>query len=500
MNGFFPFLTSAQGHDTFSFKDILFLLQKVFGRRRGSAGMGGGERVEKWLTATAGVFGYFGLVLLYILVVYSLMTSRPAIQILFGFISLSILAGMIAEALGWMARDQVIHLELVLVGVASFLTAVFLAIRRKKNLPADSASPPIAASIPHEFSPEKIVQAARVEDPEKSEEDKRLPEDNSSLQSIFQAGFSVLLYGPTGSGKTFGVVMDHLKTLERTGERDGIVLIPCSDGMEDYDLLSKPVPIGPHEKIRILDELGIEFPEIPESDLSRLIGDWSRVEGPLRAAFRRATAGERIAVVFDELNRASNSARNLILKAIDPVLGHYELHDFTSGEIFRVPLSSLQFSATCNLGGAYSQTQELDESLLDRFQAVQFLDYNTSLEKKILMKEGLPTEKADQLIDVAVALREAYKMGHLSAPLSTRHLKNWGRAISRGGDPAAVARSLWVDRLIAHDRHGFPDEEQVRAILDVLSMTFRSGNGSGKKPGTRPPIRPAATPRSNSQT
>ncbi|MHB8543443.1 MAG: CbbQ/NirQ/NorQ domain-containing protein [Leptospirales bacterium] len=456
--------------------------------------------MEKWLTATAGVFGYFGLVLLYILVVYSLMTSRPAIQVLFGFISLSILAGMIAEALGWMSKYQVIRLELILTGGAVFLTGLFLVARRKKSPPAGRDSPAIPSSLPHGVFPDTPVLTENGMNVGRSEAEERLPEEYSSLQSIFQDGFSVLLYGPTGSGKTFGVVMDHLKTLERRGERDGIVLIPCSDGMEDYDLLSKPIPIGPHEKIRILEELGVEFPEIPESALSRLIGDWNRVEGPLRAAFRRAAAGERIAVVFDELNRASNSARNLILKAIDPVLGHYELHDFTDGEIFRVPLSSLQFSATCNLGGAYSQTQELDESLLDRFQAVQFMDYNTRLEKQILLKEGLTPEKADQLIDVAVALREAYKMGHLSAPLSTRHLKNWGRAIFHGGDPAGVARSLWVDRLIAHDRHGFPDDEQVRAILDVLGMTFRSGNGSGKKNGTQSPVRPEASPRSHSPT
>ncbi len=441
--------------------------------------MSRGVDVEKWLTAMAGVFGYFGLIFLYILAVYLLMTSRPAIQVLFGFISFSVLSGMIAGAMGWMSKPRIVRLELFLTGGSIVLTALFLRIRRKAPPPDASVSPPVSPSI----SPTPLENSLKSQDGREAVQkgDEPLPEGPDGLQSVFRAGLSVLLYGPTGSGKTFGVIMEHLKGLERKGELDGIVLIPCSDGMEDYDLLSKPVPVGPREKIRILQKLVVEFPEIRLSSLSRLLGDWNRVEGPVRMAFRRATSGEKIAVVFDELNRASHSARNLILKAMDPVLGHYELHDFTSGEIVRAPLSNLQFSATCNLGGAYSQTQELDDSLVDRFQAVRFVDYNTTLERRILIEGGLAPDQADRLIKVAVALREAYKTGHLCAPLSTRHLKNWGRTISRGGDPVAVARSLWVDRLVAHDRHGFPDDEQIRAILEVLARTFRSGNGSEPK-------------------
>ena len=114
-----------------------------------------------------------------------------------------------------------------------------------------------------------------------------------------------------------------------------------------------------------------------------------------------------------------------------------------------------------------------------------FVDYNTGLEERILEGEGLPPSRVSQLMSVAGALRDAYRMGHLNAPLSTRHLKNWGRAVAGGGDPQATARMLWVDRLIAHDRHGYPDEEQVMGVLEILSSTFSGTSGVPEDPASR---------------
>ncbi|EQD49218.1 hypothetical protein B1A_13780, partial [mine drainage metagenome] len=87
--------------------------------------------------------------------------------------------------------------------------------------------------------------------------------DPFSLRTIFEKGFSVLLYGPTGSGKTFSIVIEHLQFLKNEGRIDQIVMIPCSDGMEDYDLLSKPIPIGPQEKMRMMMTLSREYADRP---------------------------------------------------------------------------------------------------------------------------------------------------------------------------------------------------------------------------------------------
>lgn len=434
--------------------------------------------MEKWVSAV-GVFGYIGLLIGYILAVSYLNTrKRIFFHLLFGGLSVFVLVEVIANSMGWVTAERVVQAVLLSMGVTAILMMGLFWYFRKNASLGHRTSGKGKVFVPPSTLPDRVLLSGGNDGSLPPSHPDVLSKEQYSLETIFREGFSVLLYGPTGSGKTFGVIFEHLRVLEKKGERDGVVLIPCTDGMEDYDLLSKPIPIGPREKVRLLQDLGKEFPSLDQSSISRILGDWTRVEGPLKSAFRRAAQGERLAIVFDELNRASRSARNLILKAMDPVLGHYELHDFTSGEVLRVSLPSIQFCATCNLGASYNQTHDLDESLLDRFQSVLFVDYNPDLEYRILVEEGLSSSQSSQLVQVAVSLREAYKMGHLAAPLSTRHLKNWARAVVRGGDPISTARSLWVDRLIVHDRHGYPDEEQVHAILEILSMTFRTVRSS----------------------
>ena len=362
--------------------------------------------------------------------------------------------------------------------IAIFLFIVYLYFRKKKALPPSSEffgvrKKPAPDSEKGGSFMKSVEPKEAALDPQEDPLSLLPTPDPFSLRTIFEKGFSVLLYGPTGSGKTFSIVIEHLQSLKNEGRIDQIVMIPCSDGMEDYDLLSKPIPIGPQEKMRMMMNLSREYSDVPLSVIAQTLGDWTRVEGPLKRVFRLAHEGERIAVVFDELNRASRAARNLILKAIDPVLEHYELHDFITGDVISVPLDRIQFCATSNIGASYSQTHDLDESLLDRFQSIVFVDYNTELEREIFKKQGLPPGIAQSIMNVAATLREAYKQGHLSAPLSTRHIKNWGQSILDGADPITSARGLWLNRLISHDQHGYPDEEQLEAIEQVLEGAFR---------------------------
>lgn len=425
--------------------------------------------MEKYLEALGGVLGYFGLVFIYALSAYLLVRSPFWVRFLFGFSSLSILGGMVAHTLGWASFSRILSVESVLIGGVFCLTTVILWKQRRKG-----AKDPVASThlMPVDFSGPGPFPAASEREDIGHDDLERKASVGEEIGRCLSEGLSVLVYGPTGSGKTYGVIMECLQNEKAGGSIRDIVLIPCTDGMEDYDLLNKPVPVGPREKAVRLREMGGEYPGVTESSLSRLFGDWDRAEGPLRGAFRRASSGEKLAVVFDELNRSSKSAMNLILKAMDPVLGYYELVDFTSGQRFRVPLERLLFCATCNIGDGYGQTQDLDWALMDRFSSVVFMDYDTLLEQRLLEAEGVISPVAQGMIRVAKALREAYRTGDLSAPLSTRHLKNWGHLVAGGADPETVARSLWINRLVARDRHGFPDENQIRGILEILHATF----------------------------
>lgn len=423
--------------------------------------------MKNWMVALGGVLGYFGLIFLYTLGAYLVVRSPPWFRFLFGFSSLSILAGLLARIFHWAPVSRILLAECVLIGGA-LLFALYRAFFSKK--PDEGG---VVENPPEDRSGKPDEKGKAI--PSFGEADEDLPEASSvreEIRELLAANLSVLVYGPTGSGKTSRVLMECLRNEPSGGDGRSIVLIACSDGMEDYDLLNRPIPVSPAEKALSLRAMAIAHPDVRIGALSHLFGDWDRAEGPLRSAFRRAARGERLAVVFDELNRSSTSAMNLILKAMDPVLGHYELFDFTTGEHLASPLDRLVFCATCNMGDGYGQTRELDWSLLDRFPGVVFMDYDVRLEKRMLLDMGIPPELASRMVHVALTLREAYRTGSLAAPLSTRHLKNWGRIVADGANPGRIALCLWVNRLVTHDRLGFPDKDQVHGIREVLARTF----------------------------
>ena len=180
--------------------------------------------------------------------------------------------------------------------IAIFLFFVSLYFRKKKALPPSSEffgvrKKPATDSEKGGSLMKSAEPKEALSDPQEEALSLLPAPDPFSLRTIFEKGFSVLLYGPTGSGKTFSIVIEHLQTLKNEGRIDQIVMIPCSDGMEDYDLLSKPIPIGPQEKMRMMMTLSHEYSDVPLSVIAQTLGDWTRVEGPLKRVFRLAHEG-----------------------------------------------------------------------------------------------------------------------------------------------------------------------------------------------------------------
>jgi MoxR-like ATPase len=287
----------------------------------------------------------------------------------------------------------------------------------------------------------------------------------SQMQSLLRTT-RVLLYGPPGSGKTHGI-MSALGALKDRGEVDSIYLVPCSDGMEDTDLLSKTVPLGPQERLQAFLDLKKANPTLPENVLLSSIGEWSRTEGVLRKIFIEART-KRVAVVLDELSRAGASARNLILKALDPVTGRYELHDFMAGETLYAGLDSILWSASCNMGAAYAQASTLDEALLDRFESTLFVDYDTKVESELMAAAGISDEMVRSMARCVATLRHAYKSGSLPSPLSTRMVKGWAAKVAKGQSLLEAAETTWLYRIVDRDDKGYPDESQVSTIKKVV--------------------------------
>ena len=259
------------------------------------------------------------------------------------------------------------------------------------------------------------------------------------LKLALKRAKSILLYGPTGSGKTTTV-------LEAVKE-EGLPLyqINITNGLEDIDLLQKLIPD-------------------PET------GRWQRVEGELVKAFRHAQE-EKVAILLEEVSRSSKSLRNLLIKAMDKKNGSYTLHDFTSGDYITVPAENIVWIATANLGSSYGDTSELDPALMRRFSLTVFVDYDTKKELEIL-KEIVDEETARKMVEFAKKIRENYLAGRLPYPLDTGTLVEWAEMTAETEDPIEAAEMVFLYRIVERDSFGYPEKGQLEVIGEELEALF----------------------------
>ncbi len=262
---------------------------------------------------------------------------------------------------------------------------------------------------------------------------------HGKIKLALEKSKSILLYGPTGSGKTY-TVLEAVKE-----EALPLYQIHISTGLEDIDLLQKLIP-------------------------DPTTGKWQRIEGELVKAFRHAQ-NEKVAILLEEISRSSKSLRNLLIKAMDRKDNAYTLHDFTSGEYIEVPAENIVWIATANLGSSYGDTSELDPALMRRFSLTVFVDYDPKKELEIL-KEIVDEETARKMVEFAKKIRENYLTGRLPYPLDTGTLVEWAEVTAETEDPIESAELVFLYRIVERDSFGYPENGQLEVIREELENLF----------------------------
>lgn len=249
----------------------------------------------------------------------------------------------------------------------------------------------------------------------------------------FKGGDRILLYWPTGTGKTYNFI-EFLKA-----EWMQYAIVPVSEGMEDIDLMNYIVPTA----------TGVTYKAKQITEL-----------------LEKAEAGEKVCIIFDELNRGSNSLMNLVLKALDPVDGvHYSVYNLLQDRTYLIKQENIIWGATVNLWGKYTGTNALDEALFDRFNIVNFLGYSPSVELSLCEAVWFNKAHSKKILNFVAAIREFATSGELRSPISTRGIKVWMEEYMNNGNDllAAFDRTLMY-RLISVDEFGFPNEQELGIV------------------------------------
>lgn len=258
-------------------------------------------------------------------------------------------------------------------------------------------------------------------------------------EQIYKTGDRVLLYGPTGTGKTYDF-LSAVGAMHDAGTIDDYVMVTITEGFTDVDFLAHIIPT----------DKGIRYQE--NSIVQHL---------------RDASKGKRVAILFDELNRGSREFMNLVLKLLDAVNGDtYLLNNFIQDEIIEVPIANVFFMATMNLGGKYTGTNALDEALLDRFNIVQHKGYNPDVEDKMLDAFGEHKAAIKTIID---SIRLLATGGEIRAPISTRGIKIWAELFINSPktkeDVFNTFQYSLLNRLTSVDDFGNPNNDELATIL-----------------------------------
>lgn len=315
-----------------------------------------------------------------------------------------------------------------------------------------------------------LSEAGVIEKPAKKEK-----EEPFEQLKRFAFKIPVLVEGDRGSGKTYEA-FEYAKSLNIEPS-----FVGGHAGIESIDLLGCLVPYaGQENKLQDTSVSAADFfsgdyqMNISSNNSNSLI--WK--DGPIAEAFRKAQNGEKAILIIDELLRIPQRELNILLTALSPIDGKYNLRtgrilEVINGvareEILSCDTRDLFVLATTNVGGQYA-VDTIDPALAERFVVVRKdTEQNTLvniLKNKAKLK-GFSETLAEQAGLFFNRMNNAKEQGLIEEVPTLRTLS---RAFDLAEKEDEVKDYIFDQHLlwVARDVYGKPDKEQVRCVKRIL--------------------------------
>ena len=320
-----------------------------------------------------------------------------------------------------------------------------------------------------------LSEAGVIEKPAKNEE----KEEPFKELKRFAFKIPVLVEGDRGSGKTYEA-FEYAKSLNIEPS-----FVGGHAGIESIDLLGCLVPYaGQENKLQDTSVSAADFfsgdyqMKVSSNSSNSLI--WK--DGPIAEAFRKAQNGEKSILIIDELLRIPQRELNILLTALSPVHGKYNLRtgrilEVIDGvareEVLSCDTQNLFVLATTNVGGQYA-VDTIDPALAERFIVLRKdteFDTLVSILKEKAKEKGFNETLAEKAGLFLNRMTDAKEQG-LVAEVPT--LRTLSRAFDLAEQEEEVKeyilaqKLLWVDR----DVYGKPVKEQMEVIKNLLESYF----------------------------
>lgn len=207
------------------------------------------------------------------------------------------------------------------------------------------------------------------------------------------------------------------------------------------------------------------------------------VDGPLTEAFRRASKGEKICLIIDELLRISDSGLSILIPSLSlDNTNHYVLptgrivdvdaDGVGKMEVLKAPKDKFWVIATTNIGAGYDVTR-MDDALEDRFEYIEHNNELSNIQNILLdvaSKNGISASSAIKLLNFYQKMKALYEAEELNKLINLRHLV---QIIEDCRDEKNL-HDFIVDRLpkwVERDIHGKLLPEQIKIVHRAIDKS-----------------------------
>lgn len=215
------------------------------------------------------------------------------------------------------------------------------------------------------------------------------PAVSRKLQILLESGLNVLLDGPQGCGKTV-----IAKAIAKAMGME-FVFFNCSAVVEATDFLATV--------------------QVRASSTGAPVTDFVKTEFLTALEVAATQPHKRVLVFLDELNRCQETARNVLMPALDATR---RVYNPITNAFLPIP-ENVQFIAAVNRGSEFSGTFGIDAAQLDRFAPIH-MTYPPRDEEVKLLHNRHP-EVSKKLVELVVGVADKVRQSpELSSGLSVR--------------------------------------------------------------------------------
>lgn len=304
---------------------------------------------------------------------------------------------------------------------------------------------------------------------------------STSVLEKFAFKCPVLIEGDRGSGKTY----EANAIAKKLGAY--IIRLNGHPGMDAIEMLGCCYPVASNVLNSQNCLLDLFVKQADKNNQGQLFV-WK--DGALTRAYRLASQGKKVILIFDELLRVNERELNVLLSALTPIdnkyilpTGRIERIDGGAGveEVIECPVENLWIIATTNTGYQFS-VGDLDPALQERFLPIRKDTTYQSLEKILKINadsRGFDyKETVTPLLSFYERMQDSLRRGLVDKLPTVRTLSRCILLASCENDVKNVLAQQTLYWCKRDPRTGKPDEREKRSILKYIYDAFLGLNNN----------------------